>query len=127
MNMVYSSIYLWSFIFFHQFFISSVQFISVAQSCLNLCDPMNHSMPDLPVYHQIPEFTQTHVHGVGDDIQPSHPLLRRPLLLLPSIFLCIRDFSNESVLHIRWPNYWSFSFNIAPSTEYSRLVSSRMV
>ena len=51
------------------------QFSSVAQSCLTLCDPMNHSMPGLPVHHQLPEFTQTHVHWVGDAIQPSHPLL----------------------------------------------------
>ena len=54
--------------------ISSVQFSSVAQSCPTLCDPMNHSMPGLPVHHQLPEFTQTHVHQVGDAIQPSHPL-----------------------------------------------------
>ena len=53
----------------------SVQFSSVAQSCPTLCDPMNHSMPGLPVHHQLPEFTQTHVHQVGDAIQPSHPLL----------------------------------------------------
>ena len=52
----------------------SVQFSSVAQSCPTLCDPMNHSMPGLPVHHQLPEFTQTHVHRVGDAIQPSHPL-----------------------------------------------------
>ena len=55
--------------------ISSIQFSSVAQSCLTLCDPMNRSMPGLPVHHQLPEFTQTHVHQVGDTIQPSHPLL----------------------------------------------------
>ena len=53
---------------------SSVQFSSVTQSCLTLCDPMNRSMPGLPVHHQLPEFTQTHVHRVGDAIQPSHPL-----------------------------------------------------
>ena len=56
-------------------YISSVQFNSVAQSCPALCDPMNHSTPGLPVHHQLPEFTQTHVHRVGDAIQPSHPLL----------------------------------------------------
>ena len=55
-------------------FILSVQFSSVAQSCPTLCDPMNCSTPGLPVYHQLPEFTQTHVHRVGDAIQPSHPL-----------------------------------------------------
>ena len=52
----------------------SVQFTSVAQSCPTLCDPMNHSTPGLPVHHQLPEFTQTHVHQVGDAFQPSHPL-----------------------------------------------------
>ena len=58
-----------------QIFYSSVQFSSVAQLCLTLCDPMNHSTLGLPVQHQLPEFTQTHVHQVGDAIQPSHPLL----------------------------------------------------
>ena len=57
-----------------QYSISSVQFSSVAQSCPTLCNPMNHSTPGLPVHHQLPEFTQTHVHRVGDAIQPSHPL-----------------------------------------------------
>ena len=67
--------------------ISSVQFSSVAQSCLTLCDLMNHSSPDLPVHHQLPEFTQTHEYRVGDAIQPSHPLLSglQPLLLLQSL------------------------------------------
>ena len=55
--------------------ISSVQFSSVAQSCLNLCDPMNHSTPGFPVHHQLPEFTQTHAHRAGDAIQTSYPLL----------------------------------------------------
>ena len=59
----------------HQYSISSVQFSSVAQSCPTLFDPMNRSMPGLPVHHQLPEFTQTHVHRVGDASQPSHPLL----------------------------------------------------
>ena len=59
----------------HLYQFSSVQFSSVAQSCLHLCDPMNHSTPGLPVHHQLPEFTQTHVHRVSDTIQPSHPLL----------------------------------------------------
>ena len=69
---------------------SSIQFSSVAQSCLTLCNPMNHSTPGLPVHHQHPESTQTHVHWFGDAIQPSHPLC--PLLLLPSIFPSIRVF-----------------------------------
>ena len=87
-------------------YLSSVS--SVAQLCPTLCDPMNCSMPGLPVHHQLPEFTQTHVHWVSDAIQPSHPLLC-PLFLLPSIFPSIRVFSNESALHIRWPKYWSFA------------------
>ena len=102
----------------------SVQFSSVAQSCLTLCDPMNCSMPGLPVHHQLPEFTQTHVHRV---VMPSsHIILCRPLLLPPSIFPSIRVFSNESVLRIRWLKYWSFSFSISPSNEYSGLISFRM-
>ena len=104
--------------------LSSVQFISVAQSCLTLCDPMNHSTPGLPVHHQLPEFTQTHVHRVGDAIQPSHPLLS-PLLLLP-IPPSIRVFSNESTLCMRWPKHWSFSFSISPSSEHPGLISFRM-
>ena len=102
---------------------SSVQFSSAAQSCPTLCDPMNHSTPGLPVHHQLPEFTQTHAHPVGDAIQPSH--LCRPLLLLPLIFPSIRAFSSESVL-IRWPKYWSFSFSISPSNEHPGLISFRM-
>ena len=102
----------------------SVQFSSVAQSCPTLCNPMDHSTPGLPVHHQLTEFTQTHLHGVSDVIQPSHPLC--PLLLLPSIFPSIRVFSNESALGIRWPKYWSLSFNISPSNEYLGLISFRM-
>ena len=102
----------------------SIQFNSVAQSCPTLCDSINCSTPGLPVYHQLPESTQTHVHCVGDAIQPSHPL--SSLLLLPSIFPSIRVFSNESALCIRWPKYWSFSFNISPSNEHPGLISFRM-
>ena len=85
---------------------------------------MDCSTPGLPVHHQLPEFTQTHVHRVGDAIQPSHPLLSPspPAFNLSSI----RVFSNESVLCIRWPKYWSFSFNISPSSEYSGVISFRM-
>ena len=72
---------------------SSVQFSSVAQSCLTLWDPMNYSTPGIPVHHQLPEFTQTHVHRVGDAIQPSHPL---STLLLPPMPPSIKVFSNES-------------------------------
>ena len=102
------------------------QFSSVAQSCLTLCDPMNCSTPGLPVHHQLVEFTQTHVHRVSDAIQPSHPLLSCPLLLLPPIPPSIRVFSNESALRMRRPKYRSFSFSISPSTDYSRLISFTM-
>ena len=77
-----------------------------------------------PVHHQLPEPTQTHVHSIGDAIEPSLPLCS--LLLPPSIFPSIRVFSSELVLHIRWPKYWSFSFSICPSNEYSGLISFRM-
>ena len=86
-------------------------------------DPTDCSTPGLPVHHQFLEFTQTHVPWVGDAI---HLILCRPLLLQPSIFPSIRVFANESVLHIRWPKYWSFSFNISPSNEYSGLIFFRM-
>ena len=101
-----------------------IQFSSVAQLCLTLCNPMDCSTPGLPVHHQSPEPTQTHVHRVSDAIQPSRPLC--PLLLPPSIFPSIKVFSSESVLHIKWPNYWSISFSISPSNEYSGLISFRM-
>ena len=102
----------------------SVQFSSVTQSCPTLCDPMNHSMPGLPAHHQLPEFTQTHVHRVGDAIQPSHPLSSSSPL--PPIPPSIRVFSSESTLHMRWPKYWSFSFSIIPSKEHPGLISLRM-
>ena len=101
-----------------------IQFSSVTQSCPILCDPMNRSTPGLPVRHQLLESTQTHVHRVGDAIQPSHPL--SPLLFLPSIFPSIRVFSNESALRIRWPKYWNFGFNISPTNEHPGLISFRM-
>ena len=81
-------------------------------------------MPGFPVHYQLPEFTQTHVHRVGDAIQPSYPLLSPSFL--PSIFPSIRVFSNESLLQIKWPKYWNFSFSISPSNEYSGLLSFRM-
>ena len=82
---------------------SIVQFSPVRQSCPTLCDPMDCSTPGLPVRHQLPEFTQTHVHWVSDTANLL--ILCYPLLLLPSIFSNIRVFSNESVLRIRWPKY----------------------
>ena len=102
----------------------SVQFSSVAQLCLTLCDPMNGSMPGLPVHHKLPELTQTHAHQVSDAIQPSHPL--SSLLLLPPVPPSIRVFSYESTLRIRWPKYWNFSFSINPSNEHPGLISFRM-
>ena len=99
-----------------------VQFSSVAQLCPTLCDPMDCSTPGFPVLHHLPELAQTHVHWVDDATQPSHPLSCP--FLLPSVFPSIRVFSNESVLCIRWPKYWSFS--ISPSNEYSGLISFRI-
>ena len=100
------------------------QFRSVAQSCPTLCDPTLCSTPGLPVYHQLLEFTQTHLHWVSDAIQPSHPLLSPS----PPAFNLSQHqgFSNESALRIRWPKHWSFSFNISPSNEHSGLISFRM-
>ena len=110
----------WSYFIFHD----THRFSSVTQSCPTLCDPMDCSTPGLPVHHQFPESVQTHVRWGSDAIQPSHPLLSPSLPA--TIFPSIRVFSNESVLHIRWPKYWSFSFSISPSNEYSGLISFRM-
>ena len=96
------------------------KFSSVAQSCPTLCDPMNRSTPGLPVHHQLPEFTQTHV------MPSSHLILCRPLLLLLPIPPSIRVFSNESTLCRRWPKYLSFSFSIIPSKEIPGLISFRL-
>ena len=145
-----------------------IQFSSVAQSCLTLCKPMNHSMPGLPVRHQLLESTQTrlcHFTKISSSVQllsrvrlfvtpwtathqasltitnswtllklmsiesvmPSkHVILCRPLLFPPSIFPSIMIFSNESALRIRWRKYWSFSFSISSSNEYSGLISFRI-
>ena len=94
---------------------------SVAKPCPTHCDPMNCSMPGFPVLHYFPEFAQNHVHWVRGVIQPSHPL--SPLFLLPSVFPTIRVFSNELAVCVRLPKYWSFSFSISPSNEYSGLIS----
>ena len=103
---------------------SSVQFSSVAQSCPTLCNPIDCSMPGLPVHHQLLEFTQTHTI---ESVMPSnHLILCHPLILSPSIFPSIKVFSNESALPIKWPKYWSFSFSIRPSNEYSGLISFKM-
>ena len=104
---------------------SSVQFSPVAQSCRTLCDPMNRSTPGLPVHHQLPELTQTHVHRVGDAIQPSHPRSSPPPPA-PESLPASESFPNESTLCMRWPKYWSFSFSITPSKEHPGLISFRM-
>ena len=97
----------------------------VAQWCRTLCDPMDWSMPGLPVHDQLPEFTQTHVHT--ESVMPSKQLILCHLLFLPpSIFPSIKDFSNELSVHIRWPKYWSFSFIISPSSEYSGFISLKI-
>ena len=100
-----------------------LQFSSVAQLCLTIYNPMDCSTPGFPVHHQLPEPTQIHIHRISYAIQPFHlPSSPSP----PSIFSSIRVFSNESVLCIRWPKYWSFSFSIIPSNEYSGLISFRI-
>ena len=100
---------------------SSVHFSLVTQSCLTLCNLMDCSMPGLPVHHQLLKLMST------ESAMPyNHLILYRPLLLPPSIFPSIRVFSNESVLHIRWPKYWGFSFSISPSNKHAGLLSFRM-
>ena len=108
----------WKFLLSQNLHSISVQFGSVTQSCLSLCYPMDCRTPGFPVHYQLPEFTQTHVHWVGDAIQPSHPLSSSS----PSIFPSIKVFSNKSVLCIRWLKCWSFGFSISPSNEYSGLI-----
>ena len=95
---------------------------SVVKSRLTLCDFMDCSMPGFPVLYQCPELAQTHVHWVSDAIRPSCPLLSPSP---PAFFPSIRAFSNELAFPIRWPKYWSFSFSISPSSEYSGLISFR--
>ena len=101
---------------------SQFKYSSVAQSCPTLCDPMNRSTPGLPVHHQLPEFTQTHVHQVSNAIQPSHPP-SSPSPPAPNLSQHQRVFSNESTLRMRWPKYWSFNFSIIPSKEIPGLIS----
>ena len=102
----------------------SVQFSSGTQSCPTLCDLKDCSTPGFPVHHQLPELLK--LMSIESVMQSNHLILCRPLLLPPSIFPSLRVFSNESVLHIRWPKYWSFSFSISPSHEYSGLIPFRM-
>ena len=104
--------------------LGSVQFSSVAQSCPTLCDLMDCSTPGPPVHHQI--WSLLKLMSIESVMPSNHLILCHPLLILPSIFSRIRVFSNESVLHIRWPKYWSFRFSISPSNESSGLISFRM-
>ena len=121
---LFSSLFLWvCFFFFLVHMVSGTMLIclslccSVAQSCLTLCNPMDCRTPTSPDLHYLPEFSQSHVHWI---INASNPLiLCCPLLLLSSIFASIRVFFNELALCIRWPKYWSFSFSISLSNEYS--------
>ena len=102
----------------------SIRFSSVIRLCLTLCNPMDCTTPGLPVYHQVLEFTQTRVHWVSDAIQPSHPLSSpSPLAFNLSQHQCLLKWVSS---HIRWPKYWSFSFNISPSNEHSGLIPFRM-
>ena len=101
--------------------LGNIQFSSVTQSCPTLCDPMDCSMP---VHHQL-LWSLLKLMSIESLVPSNHLILCCPLLLLPSIFPSIRVFSNELNLHIRWPKYWSFSFSISPSNEYSELISFR--
>ena len=101
--------------------LKKLQFSSITQLCPTLCDTVDLSMPGLPVHYQLPELDQTHVHRVSDAIQPISSSA------VP-FFSCLQSFlaSSESLFCIRWPKYWSFSFNISPSNEHPRLISFRM-
>ena len=101
-----------------------LQFSSVSQLCLTLCNPMNRSMPGLPVHHQLPGSPK--LMSIKSVMPSSHLILCHPFLLLTPIPPSIRVFSNESTLCVRWPKYWSFSFNISPSNEHPGLISFRM-
>ena len=100
------------------------QFSSIAQSCPTLCDAKDCSMPGFPVLHHLPNLLK--LMSVESVMPSNHLILYHPLLLLPSIFPSIRVFSKESIVCIRWPKYWSFSFSIRPSNEYSGLISFRI-
>ena len=111
-------------IFYFYFIKFCIQFSSVTQSYLSVCDCIAYSTPGFPVHHQLLELAQTHVHWVSDAIQPSHPLSSPS----PPTFNLSQHqgLSNESILWIRWPKFWGFSVSISPSNEYSGLISFRM-
>ena len=104
--------------------VNTVQFSSVTQSCLTLCNSMDCSMPGFLVHHHL--WSLLKLMSIESVMPSNHFIIYHPLLLLPSIFPSIRVFFNESFLHIRWPKYWSFSFSVSPSNEYSGLISFRM-
>ena len=122
-SVVYTLIHFFVIVKWYIIFLS-VQFSSVAQLCLIICYPMNQSTPGLPVHHQLLELLK--LISIESVMPSSHLILCRPLFLLSSIFRSIRVFSNEAVLHIRWPKYWSFSFSISPSNEHPGLIFFRM-
>ena len=106
----------------HLYILLTIQISSVTQSCPTLCDPMNCSTLGLLVHHQL----RDKLMSIESVMPSNHLILCHPLLLLPSIFPSIRVFANEPALRIRWPKYWSFSFNISPSNEHPGLISFRM-
>ena len=97
---------------------------SVAQSCLTLCNQMDYSTPGFPAFTI--SWNLLKLMSIESVMASNHLILCHSLLLLPSVFLSIRVFSNESAFHIRWPKYWSFRFSISPSNEYSGLISFRI-
>ena len=109
---------------FNSKMVKSVQLSSVTQSCPTLFDPMDCNMPDLPVHHQLQSLLK--FMSIESVMTSNHLILCHPLLLVPSILTSIRAFPNESVLCIRWSKYWSFSFSISSSNDYSGLISFRM-
>ena len=102
----------------------NVQFSSFAQFCIPLCDLINCSMPVFAVHHQLPSLLN--LMSIESVMPSNHLILCSPLFLQPSIFPSIRVFSNESVLHSKWPKYWSFSFSFSPSKEHPGLIFFRM-
>ena len=109
---------------FYRIDLLSYDVSSVTKSCLTLCDTMDCSTPGFTVLHHLPSLLKL---VSSESVMPSiHLILYCPLFLLPSIFPSIRVFSDESVLCIGWPKYWSFSFSVSPSNEHSRLTDFRM-
>ena len=108
----------------YQTILPHIQFGSVTQSCLILCIHMDCSAPGFPVHHQPRSLIK--LMSIESVMPSNHLIFCHPLFLLPSVFPSIKVFSNKSVLHTRWPKYWSFSFSINPSSESSGLISFRI-